>query len=203
MMKGRELAEELGIECQQALYSEWGNFYRAVTSFPAVLFDQYGFVLLESPEDLQRPGIQVGKRTNITGGIRTLPKYQRIAAWHVQLPEEVPDGAAFMEGAVETVTVNRHERNRNARDVCISAHGTACLLCGLRLSDLYGERAVGFVHVHHLIPVSTAVEEYELDPVRDLRPVCPNCHAIIHLRRTPYSLEEMKAMLRPQAERSR
>jgi predicted HNH restriction endonuclease len=46
--------------------------------------------------------------------------------------------------------------------------------------------------VHHLRPISEIAEEYEVDPVKDLRPVCPNCHAMIH--RTPqlYSIEEMK-----------
>jgi hypothetical protein len=34
-------------------------------------------------------------------------------------------------------------------------------------------------------------EEYEVDPVKDLRPVCPNCHAMIHRRSPPLSIEEI------------
>jgi predicted HNH restriction endonuclease len=31
--------------------------------------------------------------------------------------------------------------------------------------------------------------------VRDLRPVCPNCHATLHHREPPYSLEEVRQFL--------
>ncbi len=33
----------------------------------------------------------------------------------------------------------------------------------------------GFIHVHHLKPLSEVGYEYRVDPIRDLRPVCPNC----------------------------
>jgi 5-methylcytosine-specific restriction enzyme A len=36
--------------------------------------------------------------------------------------------------------------------------------------------------------------KYQVDPVADLRPVCPNCHALIHHREAIYSIEEMGAM---------
>jgi 5-methylcytosine-specific restriction protein A len=55
----------------------------------------------------------------------------------------------------------------------------------------YGEVAKGFIHVHHLRPLSEIGEEYEVDPIADLRPVCPNCHAVLHLRVPAYSIEEV------------
>lgn len=45
------------------------------------------------------------------------------------------------------------------------------------------------------IPISEIGTEYEIDPIKDLRPVCPNCHAVIHLREPAFSIEEVKAML--------
>jgi len=51
------------------------------------------------------------------------------------------------------------------------------------------------IHVHHLVPIAEVGATYALDPVRDLRPICPNCHAVIHKRRPPFTLEEVKAML--------
>ena len=41
-------------------------------------------------------------------------------------------------------------------------------------------------------------KEYEVDPVKDLRPVCPNCHSVIHLKAPPYSIDELKDMLTAQ-----
>jgi predicted HNH restriction endonuclease len=38
-------------------------------------------------------------------------------------------------------------------------------------------------------------KEYVVNPVKDLRPVCSNCHAVIHLRQPPYSIDEVKHML--------
>ena len=43
--------------------------------------------------------------------------------------------------------------------------------------------------------------EYRLDPIRDLRPVCPNCHAVIHRREPPFSIEEIKHMLEKEREK--
>lgn len=45
---------------------------------------------------------------------------------------------------------------------------------------MYGEIGRGFIHVHHIVPISTIGEEYKIDPIKDLVPVCPNCHAMLH-----------------------
>ena len=63
------------------------------------------------------------------------------------------------------------------------------------LDAVYGDVATGLVHVHHLRPLSEIAAEYEVDPVHDLRPVCPNRHAVIHLGGEHRSLEEVKQML--------
>ena len=48
------------------------------------------------------------------------------------------------------------------------------------MADLYGTLGEGVIHVHHLRELASLGEEYEVDPIKDLRPVCPNCHAILH-----------------------
>ncbi|WP_374754526.1 HNH endonuclease [Runella zeae] len=52
------------------------------------------------------------------------------------------------------------------------------------------------MHVHHLRQVSTVGNTYEVDPTKDLRPVCPNCHSIIHKRKTPFTIDEMTEILK-------
>ena len=60
----------------------------------------------------------------------------------------------------------------------------------------YGPQAAGYIHVHHLRPLAAIGAEYVLDPVHDLVPVCPNCHAVMHMRREePYTVEEVREML--------
>ena len=66
------------------------------------------------------------------------------------------------------------------------------MTCGFDFSHIYGPIGTGFIHVHHIIPLSSLEDGYSVNPVEDLRPVCPNCHAILHKRKPPYRIEEIK-----------
>ena len=112
-----------------------------------------------------------------------------------QGPDDVPSGT-YREGAVQRVTVNRYERDRAARQACIKYHGTRCSVCELALEDRYGSAGKGLIHVHHIRPISEIGPDYRVDPVEDLRPICPNCHAIVHRGSPMYSLETVREMLR-------
>jgi hypothetical protein len=110
-------------------------------------------------------------------------------------PEEVAEPELHYEGAVYQVSVNAYERNPEARRKCIEYYGASCFICKFNFGEVYGEAGEGFIHVHHLQPLAQVGEEYEVNPVVDLRPVCPNCHAIIHRRKPAYSIEEVKTLL--------
>ena len=110
------------------------------------------------------------------------------------LPQEAAS-SLFTEGHSVQVTINRYERSAKARLACVSHHGYECGVCGIRLRDVYGDVADGFIHVHHLNPISLNSDATIVDPIEDLRPVCPNCHAIIHLRNPPYSILEVQQMV--------
>ena len=110
-------------------------------------------------------------------------------------PDEIPP-QEYREGAVRRVRVNGYERDRAARQACIDYYGSACAACDLRLEDRYGEVGAGYIHVHHLVPISEIGAEYLVNPVEDLRPVCPNCHAMIHQRTPPLSIDEVRRLLK-------
>jgi hypothetical protein len=114
-----------------------------------------------------------------------------------RLSEEVSDEPKLVEGSVCQVSINSYERNPEARRRCIEHHGTSCCVCGFNFAEKFGSMAQGFIHVHHLKPLSEIQEEYKVDPIADLRPVCPNCHAIIHLGGKTRSIEEVKSWLQP------
>ncbi len=102
----------------------------------------------------------------------------------------------LVEGAVRTVRVNAYERNPVARRRCIEHHGASCAVCGLALATVYGPIADGVIHVHHLRPLSACGgEDYQVDPITELRPVCPNCHVVLHLRQPPYTIEELRDLV--------
>lgn len=92
--------------------------------------------------------------------------------------------------------MNAYESDRAARQACIQHFGLACAVCGLDFEEKYGALGAGFIHVHHVVPISELGPDYRLNPVEDLRPVCPNCHAMLHRQRPPLSIEALRALLR-------
>lgn len=114
----------------------------------------------------------------------------------VRLSEEVTASERLIEGAVCQVVVNAYERNPVARARCIAHYGPTCVVCGFNFGTVYEPLAEGFIHVHHVKPLSAIGNEYVVDPVTDLRPVCPNCHAVIHMDDGGRSIEEVRKHLR-------
>lgn len=112
------------------------------------------------------------------------------------LPEEIDEPDEFYKGAVRQITINAYERNAQARNKCIEHYGARCSVCDMTFEEEYGKMGKGFIHVHHLKPLGDIGADYKVDPVKDLRPICPNCHAMIHMRKPAYSIEEVKAMLK-------
>lgn len=109
--------------------------------------------------------------------------------------EELRVIPTLAEGHAERVYVNRYERNPRARALCLARYGLRCAACKTLMSETYGSAAEDLIHVHHLRPLSEMSGEYTIDPEEDLRPVCANCHAVIHSRTPPYTIEEISAMI--------
>ena len=110
--------------------------------------------------------------------------------------EPVPEHeAGYAEGSVQRTEINRYERNPLNRKLCLAAKGYDCTICGMNFEKRYGDIGHHFIHVHHIVPVSQLGAGYIIDPIRDLIPVCPNCHAMLHRNNPPLLPEELKAML--------
>ena len=67
----------------------------------------------------------------------------------------------------------------------------SCQVCGFDFGKEYGPEYANKIHVHHIVPVSEIGEEYVIDPITDLIPVCPNCHMVLHTGEG-ISVEELK-----------
>ena len=112
-------------------------------------------------------------------------------------PEELDSGIVYFEGVKTQVPINSYERNLKARQKCIEHHGAICAVCEFDFEETYGPIGRGYIHVHHLVPLSEIRESYNVDPIKDLVPVCPNCHAMIHRRRpSPYTIEHIQQYMR-------
>ena len=112
------------------------------------------------------------------------------------IPQQDQTQKTYTEGTPNQVTFTKYERNPFARKVCLQHYGCSCAVCDFNFEKVYGDIGKDFIHVHHLTQVAKVGKQYSVDPVNDLRPVCPNCHAMIHKRKEAISIEELKSLLR-------
>ncbi|WP_461788669.1 HNH endonuclease [Pedobacter sp.] len=86
------------------------------------------------------------------------------------------------------------ERSRFNRSLCLAFHGYDCKACGKNMRQFYRGLKGDFVQVHHLNPVAIT-GTISPDPIRDMVPLCPNCHSVAHLKNPPYTVQEIKEMI--------
>jgi 5-methylcytosine-specific restriction enzyme A len=108
---------------------------------------------------------------------------------HVAIEPGLPEGARIM------TFVNRYERSAVNRAACIAHFGSSCRVCGFNFGSMYGALGSGYTEVHHKVPLSSIGESHLVNPVTDLVPLCANCHAMIHRRTPPLSMEELRAVI--------
>jgi 5-methylcytosine-specific restriction protein A len=112
------------------------------------------------------------------------------------LPEELDPALPLVEGAFKQIRVNAYERNALAREKCLQRYGYLCSVCQFDFARTFGQLGKDFIHVHHIVPISEIKSEYTVDPVKDLVPVCPNCHAMIHRTNPPLLVSQLTDLLR-------
>jgi 5-methylcytosine-specific restriction enzyme A len=146
--------------------------------------------------------IRWARQELVVAGLMERPGMRGRGVWKLCVVDEVdiasPEEQALRtwpEGSVHRVVVNRYERNPKARQQCIAMHGMACKACGTVLEEVYGPIAAGRIHVHHISPLSEVGDGYEVDPMEDLVPLCPNCHFVTHLREPPLTLEQLQSLV--------
>ena len=120
-----------------------------------------------------------------------LDQLQNLIREYIVYPDDIDDNDLF-EGSKKQITVNAYERSSQARQKCIEHYGIKCTICSFDFEKTYGEIGQNFIHVHHVKPLSEIDEKYKINPIEDLRPVCPNCHAMLHKRKPAYSIEEIQ-----------
>jgi len=100
------------------------------------------------------------------------------------------------EGRKRSYYGTRYERDPKNRKRALEIHGYVCKACGFDFGNVYGERGLGYIEVHHTKPLGEESSEIYVDPQKDLIPLCANCHRIVHrFRDQVLSLDELKKLI--------
>jgi hypothetical protein len=102
---------------------------------------------------------------------------------------------AILEGGSKEHVAKIMKRNPKARIECLAHYGDKCQICDFSFNDEYGNIGKGYIQVHHLEPLSEKKEEYIINPVKDMIPVCANCHVMLHRKTPPYTIEKLKRIM--------
>lgn len=116
------------------------------------------------------------------------------------------DERKFYEGDIKTTikNVNTIKRNSLARKKCLEHYFPEnkrykCVLCKFDFEEYYGELGKNYIEVHHIeshTELSKTKGEHEIDPINDLIPICSNCHSVIHRKKSPIPIEELKLIIK-------
>lgn len=161
--------------------------------------NKYRFYVITEAIDLRHKPVELLENDKNPQGHRYIPINFFGIIEMPKLPEEVLDPETYYEGATKKIHINSYERDPVARRKCIELYGLDCYVCGFNFEKVYGKEGKEFIHVHHIRPLSKIGKRYKIDPKKDLRPVCPNCHSIIHKRTEPFTIDEVKKMLKNQS----
>ena len=109
------------------------------------------------------------------------------------------------EGRAETKTSNRRTRSRILRSAAIKKYSDTnghikCCVCGFDFIDFYGEIGKGYIDIHHERPIfqlsNDGNTEFLKDALKNVKPVCPNCHRMLHRnRKHTLTIEELKNII--------
>lgn len=150
---------------------------------------------------VRKYGLQAGDSVTITSPGSGGAPY-RISFVRGDSPDAAPGEETLEfapEGTVRRVPVNSYERDPRNKKMAIRLHGTACFGCGREMSTTYGQIAQGYIHIHHVVPLS-ALDAPRAPGPRELVPLCPNCHAVVHLRNPPLTIDQLRQVIDDNAE---
>jgi len=107
--------------------------------------------------------------------------------------EQSSDGA--VEGKLIETLSHKRERNPRNRYLCLMHHGSTCYICKKIPHEKY-KGIDELIEVHHIRPLSDLTNPKKYNPIKDLIPLCPDCHRAIHKNGPiPYTPEELANML--------
>ena len=121
----------------------------------------------------------------------------------------VLDENIVTEGQLHTRTDAYRSRSKQLRNAAVEHYARdgmiPCTACFFSFDLAYGNRGAGYIQIHHLEPLSFGGErELTLEEaITKVRPLCANCHVMVHRSDPWLSIESLMDTLRVTYEYSR
>jgi hypothetical protein len=113
--------------------------------------------------------------------------------------EYVDPAEEFLEGGRKIRQHMRTERSptlrAHARDLWRARlGGLKCIACGFSFERRYGQLGVDFIEMHHQAPLAALPDRSAVRP-EQLKPLCANCHRMVHSQRPMLTIRALKLAL--------
>ncbi|MBK7039974.1 MAG: HNH endonuclease [Bacteroidetes bacterium] len=115
---------------------------------------------------------------------------------HKYIPK-IKSNQDFDEGFKHEIIKEVTYRNQKIVSLAKDQHGTICEVCQFDFGKTYGSYGEGFIEMHHLFPIYKGKRKTTAE---DLRPVCANCHRMLHRGKKLLSIEELKEIIKENIE---
>jgi predicted HNH restriction endonuclease len=106
------------------------------------------------------------------------------------------------EGAASTIQKKLKARSAKLKTQAIEHYRgkdgiIRCAVCNFSFEEKYGELGKDYIEIHHEQPIyqysDQGFEEYITKAVLNVKPVCSNCHSMLHRKKgKPLSISELK-----------
>ncbi|MBC8333969.1 MAG: hypothetical protein ISR59_08360 [Anaerolineales bacterium] len=117
----------------------------------------------------------------------------------------VDENLVIREGRQRQRKSIAYERSDDVRKAAVDYYRLengqiVCDICGFNFLDVYGERGRDYIEIHHEKPLSETEGEKRIaflkEAVQSVKPVCANCHKMIHRKRDDMlSIADMKLLI--------
>lgn len=111
-------------------------------------------------------------------------KHDSVLPGQIEINQEL-----FDEGFRIEIVKEATQRNSSLIAKAKKHYPTSCSICEFDFGKTYGPHGEGFIEMHHLSPISKGERKSR---IKDLKPVCANCHRMLHRGKEVLSIEELK-----------
>ena len=110
----------------------------------------------------------------------------------VQLNTKDKTQQSFDEGFRTEIVKEIATRDKRIIDLAKNKYGTKCSVCNFDFGKMYGSHGDGFIEIHHLYLIAKGKRKTKIE---NLRPVCANCHRMLHRGVALLSIDELKEII--------